>query len=319
MRLLIVFVLSSALLSATMLSRTQMLMGTFVTITLPEENAKQLQESFNLIKKIEASLSSYDKNADIYGLNHQAQTVITPYTYEALQLSKHYYQASDGYFDIAIGSITKGLYHFGEDERIVKAQELHDADVDLNGLHFTKEKAWLDKGISIDLGGMGKGFAVDKVADYLHEQNVSDGIVALSGDIRCLKICKMAIQNPFGEGIVAEFTTKVADTAISTSGNYRRYIGTKENNHLIDPKSKASQHRFASITLFSHGRNSDIDAYATAASVMPLEKARDFLDAEGLGYVMITVGGDQYVSDNLGTYVKQLRFTQRVPFACKTE
>ena len=141
----------------------------------------------------------------------------------------------------------------------------------------------------------------------------------MSGDIRCLDICSMAIQNPFGEGTMAEFTTKVSNTAISTSGNYRRFIKSKENNHLIDPKRKTSQQLFASITLLSHGSNSDIDAYATAASVMPLEEAVSFLGSLDLAYVLVRNNGDQYVSENLGDYVEALRFTQRVPFSCETE
>ena len=302
-----------------MLERTQVLMGTYANITLPKKEASFLQKSFEILHAVEHALSSYEEKADIYRLNHDRTVRLTPYSYEALALSKKYYKKSDGYFDIAVGSITKGLYKFGEDERLVSEDDLNRADTDIRGLHFNRKKAWLDEGTIIDLGGMGKGFGVDKVAQYLHEQNITEGIIALSGDIRCLDICTMAIQNPFGEGTVAEFVTKEPNTAISTSGNYRRYIESTKHNHLIDPKKRASQQLFASITLLSHGDNSAIDAYATAAAVMPLEKARSFLDSIDVGYVLITNGGDQYVSDNLGTFVEQLRFTQRVPFSCETE
>jgi len=302
-----------------MLERTQVLMGTYVKITLPKEEAPSLQKSFDILRAVEHSLSSYDHQADIYRLNHNRTAQLTPYSYEALVLSKKYYDRSDGYFDIAVGSITKELYRFGEGERLVSDEDLTNANTDIRGLHFNRKKAWLDEGTVIDLGGMGKGFGVDKVAQYLHEQNITQGVIALSGDIRCLDVCNMAIQNPFGEGIVAEFITKEPNTAISTSGNYRRYIESTKHNHLIDPKKRASQQLFASITLLSHGDNSAIDAYATAASVMPLKKARSFLDSLDVGYVLITNSGDQYVSDNLGEFVEQLRFTQRVPFNCETE
>ena len=319
MKLFVVLVLLSSLLFSEMLERTQMLMGTFATVTVPQDRRVEQQQAFEIIRSVERSLSSYDKEADIYRLNHKRRTPITLYTYEALTRSKRYYDESSGYFDITIGSITKGLYHFGEKERIAKHEERLDAKLDVNGVHFDQKQAWLDEGIMLDLGGMGKGFGVDKAVGYLQEQNITQGRVALSGDIRCLDLCQMEIQNPFGEGVVAEFTTKRPNTAISTSGNYRRFIKSRENNHLIDPKEKVSQQQFASITLLSHGSNSDIDAYATAASVMPLEKAIAFLDALAVGYVVITTEGDQYISENLGAFVKQLRFIQRVPFGCETE
>ncbi|RLB73701.1 MAG: FAD:protein FMN transferase [Deltaproteobacteria bacterium] len=304
---------------AEMLERTQMLMGTFVTIALPQESSKELQKSFEILRSVERSLSSYDPKADIYRLNHEREASISAYSHEAFVLSQRYYQESDGYFDITIGSITKELYRFGEDERSVSRDELQTAKVGFKGLHFNTKRASLDSGVTIDLGGMGKGFGVDKVAVYLKEQNIIEGRIALSGDIRCLDICKMAIQNPFGEGEVATFTTKEANTAISTSGNYRRYIKDRSQNHLIDPKRKHAQQVFASITLVSHGANSDIDAYATAASVMPLEKAISFLDGLGVGYVLITNAGEQYINDEMDTFVDSLRFTKRMHFECETE
>ena len=97
----------------------------------------------------------------------------------------------------------------------------------------------------------------------------------------------MAIQNPFKEGVLAHF--KMKDMAISTSGNYRRYVESKANNHLINPKQKSSQKRFASITLISNTySNSDLDAYATAASVMPYKEALKFLKKMDLGYLVVT-------------------------------
>jgi thiamine biosynthesis lipoprotein len=235
---------------------------------------------------------------------------LTPNNYHAIIYNQRYNRESDGYFDIAVGSITKELYGFGESERVAKESELERAKVDFNGLHFEKRKAWLDEGTIIDLGGMGKGFAVDKVAEFLREQKITEGEIALSGDIRCLALCEMGIQNPFGEGTAAAFSTRAANTAISTSGNYRRYIEKKTDNHLIDPKRKRPEQLFASVTLISHGFNSDIDAYATAASVMPLAKAIAFLEKRGVGYILITNGGERYVSKNMGTFTADFRFTE---------
>jgi len=305
------FCLASALSASDMLERTQVVMGTFATLELPKEHGSALQESFRILKAVESSLSSYDPKADIYRLNHERHTVLSAYSHEALQLSKRYYRESDGYFDITVGSVTKELFHFGEEERVAHSGELQKATIDFNGLHFDATTARLEKGVTVDLGGMGKGYGVDRAAAYLHEQNITKGRVALSGDIRCLDSCKMAVQNPFGEGAAATFTTRHPATAVSTSGNYRRYVGDKSNNHLIDPKAKRPQQAFASITLVSLGSNSDIDAYATAASVMPREKAVSFLKRQDVGYLLITTSGERIVSDNIASFVSDLHLYER--------
>ncbi|WP_345974223.1 FAD:protein FMN transferase [Sulfurimonas sp. HSL3-7] len=294
-----------------LLERTQVMMGTFATISLPQEKTKELQKSFEILRAVEASLSSYDANADIYKLNHDRVATLSSYSYEALLFSQRYYEKSNGYFDITVGSVTKGLYRFGEDERLADSGALKNARIGFQGLHFDTEQARLDEGTVIDLGGMGKGFGVDKAAAYLREQNVTRGTIALSGDIRCLDICKMGIQDPFGEGTLAEFTTKHPGTAVSTSGNYRRYVESRAHNHLIDPKKKRSQQEFASITLISLGKNSDIDAYATAASVMPVEEAIRFLKTLDVAYLLVTASGERHRSDNLERYVSHFTYLKQ--------
>ncbi|MGB6019112.1 MAG: FAD:protein FMN transferase, partial [Sulfurimonadaceae bacterium] len=91
MRFFILLSLASSLLFSEMLERTQMLMGTFVTVSLPKEKSKEQQKSFEILRSLERSLSSYGPQADIYRLNHERSSMISPYTYEALLLSKRYY------------------------------------------------------------------------------------------------------------------------------------------------------------------------------------------------------------------------------------
>ena len=283
-------------------------MGTYVTISLEKEKIEHSKAVFERLKKVEMALSSYDPQAEIYRLNHEHETQISSDTYEALQLSAHYYKQTNGYFDITIGSITKGLFNFGEEERIPTQKELLEAKVDFKGLHFTKTKAWTDEGVKIDFGGMGKGFGVDKAVEHLKEQGVSWGVVALSGDIFCLHACEMRIQDPFSDGILARFTMAQKNTAISTSGNYRRYVQSSDYNHLINPKTRASQKTFASISLISDRySNSDLDAYATAASVMPKHEAFAFLNAfSRLGYLVVNNDKKMVMNEDFKTLTRWL-------------
>jgi len=134
------------------------MMGTYVTISLEKEKIEHSKAVFERLKKVEMALSSYDPQAEIYRLNHEHETQISTDTYEALQLSAHYYKQTNGYFDITIGSITKGLFNFGEEERIPTQKELLDAKVDFKGLHFTQDEGMERRGGQNRSWRKGKGF-----------------------------------------------------------------------------------------------------------------------------------------------------------------
>jgi len=297
---------------AEMLTRSKLAMGTLVSLSVPVENKELLQKGFLLLEDLEKALSSYPPNGAIYHLNRKKTlTPLDPFTYEALVLSKKYYLQTQGYFDITIGSITKDLYHFGEQEKVVDKQTLQKANIAFFALHFERDKAFLEENISVDLGGMGKGFSVDKIATLFTTEKLSRGIISLSGDIRCIGICTLGIDDPFKEGIMARFTTKQEITGVSTSGTYRRFVKTKEHHHLIDPKAKQQQQEFLSITLIATLPNSDLDAYATAASVMPKEMAYRFLDEKNIAYIIMQSDHRIVLSANLKEFVKSLEFIEQ--------
>jgi len=298
------FLLPTLLLSQELQTRTQALMGTFVHISLPSQYNTQISQSFNLIRKIEHSLSSYDSEALIYTLNHTHKVKADSYLLEAIEKSKAYYKQTQGYFDITIGSITKDLYHFGEENSTIPTQKaLKEATLNIDAIEMNASNITTAKHITIDLGGMGKGYAVDKVADFLAEQNISQGTIALSGDIRCLDLCDFALQSPFSEQTFAHLRATIPNLSISTSGTYRRYIKDTTHNHLINPKTATQGKAFVSVSLFTKANNAKIDAYATAISVMPREKALVFLkEHDEIGFVLVESSG-KIVYGNLEKFV----------------
>ncbi len=304
---LILFTFFNTLLLAEeiLLSRTRSLMGTYVTLSLPEKDNTQISASFDLIQKIEDSLSTYDPNAKLSILNQTHKIPYDRYLAEAITLSKGYYKETNGYFDITIGSISKKLYHFGEEKTCSPSKaRLKSAKLNIDGIHISETNITTDDGIIVDLGGMGKGYAVDKVATYLAEQNISQGIIALSGDIQCLHRCELFLQSPFGEYTFAKIESKIKNLSISTSGTYRRYATKNSEHHLINPKTATPEKDFVSVSLFTHADNSKIDAYATAVSVMPKEKALDFLKKhKEIGYVLVEPDG-KVIFGNLEKFLK---------------
>jgi len=280
-------------------------MGTYVSISLPETNNDAISSSFNLIQNIEDSLSTYDPTATLSKLNKTHTVPYDHYLAEAIKLSKSYYKETNGYFDITIGSISKKLYHFGEEKTYSPSKEaLQKAVLNIDGVHLNENNIRTEPHIVVDLGGMGKGYAVDKVANYLTEQNISKGVIALSGDIQCLNSCELYLQSPFSEETFAKVTTLHPYTSISTSGTYRRYATKKSEHHLINPKTASQGRAFVSVSLFTLGDNSKIDAYATAVSVMPKEEALVFLkNHKEIGYVLVEPDGN-IIKGNLNRLVK---------------
>ena len=281
-------------------------MSTFVTISVDIKDKRYIEHGFKIMKDVDFALSSYNKKAPIFKLNRDKKVKIDTYTYEAFKLSQIFYKKSNAYFDITIGSITKDLYRFGENERVPSNKSLEDAVVNFNGIHFSKEEASLEKGVKVDFGGMGKGFGVDRVAEYFRVNGIKEVRISASGDIRCLNLCYINITNPSSDDILASFKTVKKDLGITTSGNYNRFVKSTNNNHLINPKTKKPQIKFISITLIGELSSCELDAYATASSVMPMKKAYEFLDALGVAYIVLQSDGELKISSNISKYTTSL-------------
>lgn len=266
-------------------TRNQVMMGTIATISLEEKS--QIQKGFALLKEVENSLSSYDTKAKLYQLNQIKTIYHDRYLLEALEKSQHFHQLTNGYFDITIGSVTKGVYHFGEEQE-PDFKALKGAKINIKGLSIDKDKVTLEKGVTLDLGGIGKGYGVDVVSDYYHDRGIMIGKVAMSGDIRCIDPCEFSIQSPFEKDeILLSFQAKTPNLSISTSGTYERFVKSKEHHHLINPKTKKQGRAFVSVTILTQADNTKADALATAVSVMPKVEAIEFLVGQDMGFILV--------------------------------
>ncbi len=303
--LLLAFLFITCNADSQLIQRTKVLMGTFVSLSIGKEHKELLKPSFEIIKSVDNSLSTYKKNSPIFQLNYNKHTLLDRYSYESLKLSLQYYKETNGYFNIAIGVITKDLYRFGEKERVVSKIALKRSSTSIKALKFDEHEAFLGNGVKIDLGGMGKGFAADKVSEFLLQNKVKKAVIALSGDIRCIGSCKISINNPLdATHPLATFLMK--NSGVSTSGNYNRYVENTKHNHLINPKTKESEQKFISITLVSKLPSATLDAYATAASVMPIKKAYAFLNSQKLGYIILQADKKLSISKNIAEYTDLL-------------
>lgn len=269
--------------------RTQVHMGTLISVEVDEQNLSD--DVFALFKDLDNRLSTYKSDSEISSLNRNYEINASLTTQNILERSLEMSRLSDGAFDVTIGSFTHEAYRFGYDnEHLPSPAELQKSRKRVGSKRIVLEenKVKILPETMIDLGGIAKGYAVDLSLELLERHRVKKAVVAASGDIGCLRACEVVIQDPFhSDGSITLIRSSLPRTAISTSGNYERYIKNKTHNHLIDPKTGRSEQRYASITLIDTGDNTRIDALATAVSVMEEKKAIALLDSLRIGYVLI--------------------------------
>ncbi len=274
------------------IERTTMLMGTYVTIEAPI--FEQTQKAFEIIKKIENSLSTFKKDSLVYQLNEKKCVKPDRYLYEIIKKSLLMNEITEGYFNVAIGRITKDLYRFGANQRVPKGS-LKNVSVDLR-ISFSNEKVCIPKDIKLDFGGIAKGYAVDEVAAYFRKLHLEHALIALSGDIRCFGSCRVTVDSPFSKGSIAViYNDKEKEFAVSTSGIYRRYVKDKKNNHIINPYTKKPQKKIVSLTLFGTRPNYFYDAMATAIVAMGFEEALKYLKRTDMAFILVTSDGHLYI------------------------
>ena len=297
MKVLLVLLMTIVLLWGS--SRTQVHMGTLIGVNVEDQNLSD--EVFFLFSDLDNRLSTYKADSEISRLNRDLDLNVSEVTRRVLERSMEMSRISNGAFDVTIGSVTHGAYRFGYDnEHLPSKQQLQKSEkyvgahrMKVEGNHVT-----LLANTIIDLGGIGKGYAVDLAMDMLQKRGVIRSVVAASGDVGCLGECTIEIQDPFHpSGHIATITSTLPRLAVSTSGNYERYIKNKTHNHLIDPKTGISQQRYASITLIDTSDNTRIDALATAVSIMEENKAIAMLKKLKIAYVFIRNDGTMVESE----------------------
>lgn len=279
--------------------RTQVHMGTLIGVNVEDiALSDAVFEEFALLDRL---LSTYKSDSEISRLNRDNEIIPSPVTREILDHSLEMYRLSDGAFDVTIGSLTHNAYRFGyTNEHLPSPKKIEKQSrfIGSDRIIIADEKIYTIKGTVIDLGGIAKGYAVDRSLALLENRGVRKAVVAASGDIGCLGACEIAIQDPFyANRNIANVSSSLKRFSISTSGNYERYIKTKAHNHLINPKSHKPQQWFASVTLMDTGDNTRLDALATAVSVMDENKAIVMLEKLNIKYLLIRNDGRMLKSE----------------------
>ena len=161
--------------------RARPLLGTVVTIQLhtsePERAHTAIEGAFEVIEKIQTLMSAHQASSDLGRLSRaQAGETLSihPWTHEVMGLAQHWFHQSGGAFDPC--KAARQLRRPG----IAPQVDGHLSDVVL----LSDAKVLIQQPVMLDLGGIAKGYAVDKAVEQLQQLGMPDGVVDAGGDIR---------------------------------------------------------------------------------------------------------------------------------------
>jgi len=300
----------------------QFLMGSYSRIEIYGGNRGDLDDAFKILRRIDDLLSDYNPDSEISLINQTAGTKVFEASNEVVEIldkAVEIARLTNGAFDPTIGAITIGLYGFGrENSTIPDAPSLKEATtlVDYRLLEIDGKKVYLKKkGMMLDLGGIGKGYAIDKAVEYLKRRDVKSAFVSISGDIRVFaRNYNISIQDPNNNGVIASFDTGDSDFSISTSGVYNRYIANngKKAHHLLIPATGKSQKGIKSVTIVSKNGNTFTDGVSTAILILGKEDGIKFLDQrKNIGAFIIFDDNSIYINKAFNHLVNNLQLSRQ--------
>lgn len=258
----------------------QVMMGTFVEVTSPQEEAAPIV--FNEMKRIESLLSKYDPASQIYQLNQSGKLKVSNEAFYIIKKSVEFFNQSGGAFDITVAPLvdlwgfTKKNYKVPEDKKIKKTLAYVGSDKII--LHQNDNVVEFKlSGMRVDLGGIAKGYAVDCAVNKLKAAGIKDCLINAGGQIYCLgnksgEPWKVAIRDPRADNFLGYL--RLENRAVATSGDYQQYFfnDNKRYAHILDPKTGyPASSGITSVTVIAPD-GLTADALSTAIFVLGKEK-----------------------------------------------
>lgn len=296
--------------------RSRIMMGTVVEIMAEGQSSKTLEAAveaaFAEMERLDKLLSRYNTDSEVSRLSQSANggEVSLP-TAEVLTLGLEISRKSSGAFDMTLGKL-KTLWAFDkETPTLPNAAELSAALSGVGPKALSLEGQQLRKAspqLQLDLGGIAKGYAVDRAVAILKQHGVANAAVNAGGDMYLLgqrmeRAWRIGIQHPREEKGVLE-TVQISNRAVVTSGDYERFFEKDgvRYHHIFNPQTGMPARDCQSVTIVTDSVALG-DALATAVFVLGpkagLTLLEQFPQAEGL---VIAADGSRHSSPGWTIY-----------------
>ena len=268
-----------------------------------------LYDLFTIFHPVEGINNLYTVNAQA-GI---APVAVDPLIIEMLQYGISAYHYTNGAFNITLGPVLR-IWHeqrLSENPVVPYLGDLIDADMlsNIEDLIIDEEAGTVflaAEGMSLDVGGLAKGFAVEHVAQLGYSLGLSSILVSAGGDTRMMDgppetgTWGNGVQNPQTPGDMTNLidVLRVANMAVVTSGTYQRFFEADgvRYHHIIDPLTLMPSNLYDSITVL-HDNTIKAEILSTALLIKSISQGTALLEQLGGHALWVLPDGTVYVSE----------------------
>jgi len=300
--------------------RTLALMGTMVTIHVVDQGAdaqqilepeESIERAFGWFRQVEARCTRFDAQSEVMQLtsNIGVPVRVSEILYEAVQFALAVAEESGGAFDPTVGSSmeTRGFNREYRTGQIVHTALEPGGAVSYRDVRVNPDRQTITflRPLVLDLGAVAKGLAVDMAACELQPfKNYAidaGGDLYLAGSRLGGEPWFVGIRHPRHDHQLLD-SLRVSNMAVCTSGDYeRRSAREADGHHILDPRTGASAHAVASVTVVAPTAMS-ADALATAAFVLGPTKGMHLLERHGVDGLMVSPTLERYATQGLSGF-----------------
>lgn len=302
-------------------------MGTVIQITFWHDDEAAASAAagavFEEMKRLDRVMTTWIPESEVSQVNAAAgvsAVKVSDETFEVIARGTEMAQRSNGLFDLTVGSF-KGLWKFDEDmdltlpapaEVAARKKLVNWRDVILDKKARTVKLR--RKGMSITLGGIAKGYAVDKCVALLREKGFSDFILQAGGDMyvsgkKDTAPWVVGIRDPRGARDAMFAVAPVEDHSFSTSGDYERGF-VKDDvryHHILDPRTAFPATASRSVTVLAKDAFT-ADAWSKVLFIMGWKRAMPLVEKmPDFEAVFVDADNNVHVSSGLKDKIKILR------------
>lgn len=252
-----------------------------------------VDEGFDEVDRIDRLMSHYKSDSPLSRVNREAAqhpVAVDPELFDFIADAMRYQHESSGAFDITVGPLMKAWGFFRGDGRVPSDDELAAARRLVGGAHVilnpTSRTIGFDRsGVELDLGGIAKGYAVDRVAGLFKRRRITAALISAGGStIYAIGAppgrdgWTVAIQDPIDSRKIA-LTIELKDRAVSVAGSSEKSFeaGGVTYSHIMDPRTGTPAQGVLSVVVLASS-GTEGDALDDAFFVLGPERSRNYLN-----------------------------------------
>ncbi len=297
----------------------------------------EIEGEYKIYHELYDIYNNYDGVNNIKSINDKAgvePVKVDDKIIDMILFSKEWFNKTNGKANIAMGSVLE-LWHDTreaassdpEGARLPIMAELQEAKLhtNLDDVIVNQEEGTVflkDPKMRLDVGAVAKGYATEKITDYMREKGYSSFIISAGGNVKAMDKPQdknrekwgIGIQNPdntFFKDMESLDTVFGNNISVVTSGDYQRYyyVGDKAYHHIIDSETLMPGEDFKAVTVIMED-SGVADFMSTTVFLSSLDEGKKMLEDLGEAYaVWITHDNEIIVSDGLDKYLKSLGAT----------